>query len=63
MRKIKADEKRGRDILNDTSREGLGRARLNRINDERRQSLNAEEAQGRAELERKNASISMFSED
>lgn len=63
IRRNKRSELECRDILNGTSRKGLGRARLNRINAERRERLSAEEAQGRAELERQNASISMFSED
>lgn len=63
MRNVTGSEKVCREFLNGTSRKGLGHARLNRINDERRQRLNAGEAQGRVELERKNASISMFSMD
>ena len=61
MRKLYKGEKDSRRVLN-----GVGRmtsARITRINDERRERLNAGEAQGRVELERKNASISMFSED
>jgi hypothetical protein len=61
MSQVKGNEKDGRNILN--GRKGMSSARINEINAERRESLSAEEAQGRAELERKNASISMFSED
>jgi hypothetical protein len=61
MRVIKGNEKQGRDILN--GHKAMSSSRINRINAERRERLSAEEAQGRAELERKNASISMFSED
>ena len=63
MRKVTGQERVCRNVLNGFSSKGLGRARLNRINAERRERLSAEEAQGRAELERENASISMFSED
>lgn len=61
MRHVKGNEKEGRNILN--GRKAMSSARLDRINAERRERLSAEEAQGRAELERKNAAISMFSED
>jgi hypothetical protein len=61
MRQVKGNEKQGRDILN--GHKGMSSARINEINAERRERLSAEEAQGRAELERQNASISMFSED
>lgn len=61
MRIIKGNEKEGRNILND--HKAMSSTRLDRINAELRERLSAEEAQGRAELERKNASISMFSED
>jgi hypothetical protein len=61
MRQVKGNEKQGRNILN--GRKVMSSVRIDRINSERRESLSAEEAQGRAELERKNASISMFSED
>jgi len=61
MRQVKGNEKQGRDILN--GHKGMKGSRIDRINEERRERLNAQEAQGRAELERKNASISMFSED
>jgi len=61
MRKLYKGEKDNRRVLNGTQR--MKSDRIDRINSERRERLSAKEAQGRAELERKNVSISMFSED
>jgi hypothetical protein len=61
MRQVKGNEREGRNILN--GRKAMASARLERINEEHRVRLSAKEAQGRAELERKNASITMFSKD